>query len=286
MKYVNSISDNPCNRDYFWEATKTTNYHFPRIAGHSHDYYEIFILLVGDACLKIENEVYPIIQGDIIVFPPHMHHQVLLANEDNKDSLYERIYMYVTEPCLNSFDFRDESIRDVFELAAQRHKYLFHIQNHEDYADILDCMLYLYRSKKNQEESELVKRASLLKLLAVLAKDIKEELEKDDSNPLARQIAQYVKEHCRERVTMKSLSDYFYVNEQSLSKTFRKQHQMSIHDYCNQCRIEIAKEKMQEGFTLSEASDFVGFTDYSTFYRTFKKVVGKTPKEYAREIEH
>ena len=47
MRYLLHESDHPISTDYYYECRKTTNDHFPRVLAHTHDYYEIYIYIIG-----------------------------------------------------------------------------------------------------------------------------------------------------------------------------------------------------------------------------------------------
>ncbi len=67
MRYLLHESDHPISTDYYYECRKTTNDHFPRVLAHTHDYYEIYIYLSGSVMLFIEDRIYKVKRGDIIV---------------------------------------------------------------------------------------------------------------------------------------------------------------------------------------------------------------------------
>lgn len=56
----------------------------------------------------------------------------------------------------------------------------------------------------------------------------------------------------------------------------------SFSDFVNKWRIEYAMELMRSdaGLTITEVADRAGFTDRTTFYRSFKKMTGKGPTEW------
>ena len=45
-------------------------------------------------------------------------------------------------------------------------------------------------------------------------------------------------------------------------------------------KTEVAKELLNSGMAPSEVAFECGFTDYSVFYKGFKKYTGKTPTQY------
>lgn len=58
---------------------------------------------------------------------------------------------------------------------------------------------------------------------------------------------------------------------------------MSFSDYINKLRVEEAMDKlvtMENGKTVKQVSEEVGFNNDATFYRHFRKVTGMTPVEW------
>ncbi|NLX69548.1 MAG: helix-turn-helix transcriptional regulator, partial [Clostridiales bacterium] len=66
-----------------------------------------------------------------------------------------------------------------------------------------------------------------------------------------------------------------------LSRVFKKQTGYNLMFYISKRRIEKAVELINQGnLSLTEISQFVGYDDYTYFYRVFKKVKNKSPSEY------
>lgn len=67
MRYITSEQEHPTGSDYYFEATHTTQDHVPCFPAHTHDYYEIYLLLIGSMKLIVEDKLYEIKYGDIVL---------------------------------------------------------------------------------------------------------------------------------------------------------------------------------------------------------------------------
>lgn len=57
---------------------------------------------------------------------------------------------------------------------------------------------------------------------------------------------------------------------------------ISFHQCLTQRRLIAAKALIQEGTLLETVGQDVGFADYSTFYRAFRKAYSISPRQYRR----
>jgi len=85
--------------------------------------------------------------------------------------------------------------------------------------------------------------------------------------------------------TINELSKSLGLNRTYLYKLFMKYVGMSPTDYIEKLRISHACELFkQENMSISEAGKLVGYNDPFYFSRVFKKVMGKSPREYEKSI--
>jgi YesN/AraC family two-component response regulator len=73
------------------------------------------------------------------------------------------------------------------------------------------------------------------------------------------------------------------INSSYLSRIFHKEVGTTVVNYVNQVRIEVVKELLHSNLPLKEIAYQCGFKNYTYFLQTFKKYIGKTPKEYVTE---
>ena len=68
-----------------------------------------------------------------------------------------------------------------------------------------------------------------------------------------------------------------------LSQTINRCSGQSFFDFINRYRVELAQKLLeQRGKSITSVAFDAGFNSESAFYRHFKKVAGKTPKQYQR----
>uniref|UniRef100_UPI0025CE57F6 helix-turn-helix domain-containing protein n=1 Tax=Winogradskyella sp. TaxID=1883156 RepID=UPI0025CE57F6 len=87
-------------------------------------------------------------------------------------------------------------------------------------------------------------------------------------------------------VKLKDLADELNISKHHLSQLLNDNLGKSFAQYINELRIEEAKKLLVENnqFTLEAIGFEAGFSSKSTFYATFKKVVGQTPAEFKRQF--
>ncbi|WP_283680153.1 AraC family transcriptional regulator [Lentilactobacillus sp. Marseille-Q4993] len=73
------------------------------------------------------------------------------------------------------------------------------------------------------------------------------------------------------------------MNPNYIDQYFKKYMNVSIHTYVIEKRIELAKEVLREGSTVTDACNKSGFGNYSNFIRTFGTKVGVSPGKYKKK---
>lgn len=98
---------------------------------------------------------------------------------------------------------------------------------------------------------------------------------------LATEVANYVRHHLSEAITVEDMAAEFYMSRPYLSARFRQETGETLTDY-------VLNEKTEEAKRLLRYSDksaaaigaYLGFSSTAHFSRVFKKYAGLTPREY------
>ena len=97
------------------------------------------------------------------------------------------------------------------------------------------------------------------------------------------QIAEYIRKHLNERITLDTLAEVFQMSKYEISRNFSKYLGASFIEYLNLMRIEEA-----QGLIFNTESSFLdiaestGFDSLSHFGKTFKRVTSMTPSDFKK----
>lgn len=92
--------------------------------------------------------------------------------------------------------------------------------------------------------------------------------------------------HKNTNVKLNDIAKVLHISSHKLSQLLNDNLGKNFALFINEYRIEEAKQLLQENnqFTLETIGFEAGFSSKSTFYATFKKLVGKTPSEFKKQF--
>lgn len=97
----------------------------------------------------------------------------------------------------------------------------------------------------------------------------------------------YIFEHLFDKFSLSDIAEATGMNSNYLSYLFKKKVGVTIGDYIQSERIEVAKKMLiSSDESLSEIYVSLGFIDQSHFTKIFKKFTGMTPKAYRLSHKH
>ncbi len=109
------------------------------------------------------------------------------------------------------------------------------------------------------------------------------QLRKNASKGILQELEKEVRLHYGENLTLRELSQKYYVNSSYLGQVFRKKYGQSFKDYLCSYRISMAaKELLQTDKKIGQIAEEVGYHDTDYFITKFIEQIGCTPAKYRR----
>ena len=108
-----------------------------------------------------------------------------------------------------------------------------------------------------------------------------------EGNAYVRFAKEYVKDNYGKDIRLSEIAKAGNINPAYLSRIFSEEIGETFSDYLIHYRMQIARELLCDiSINVSEVARQVGYGDVKYFSRTFKKVVGISPKDYRRLHAH
>lgn len=98
-------------------------------------------------------------------------------------------------------------------------------------------------------------------------------------------ICDYINQHLDEDLSLDKLAAFFFVSKYHISHIFKDNMGISLHQYILKKRLHACKNAILSGQPVNQVCTQCGFSDYTSFYRAFKKEYGASPKEYKKRSQ-
>lgn len=95
-----------------------------------------------------------------------------------------------------------------------------------------------------------------------------------------RKIVQYLNAHCHENLTLERIARACGFSVSSLKRIFRMYNDQGVMRYFNTIKIRCALKMLEEGKSIQEISDRLGYSSPAYFHVVFKRETGMTPRSY------
>lgn len=132
--------------------------------------------------------------------------------------------------------------------------------------------------------SDYQSREGVLGQIDELAQLVMEEVKKlrfSSGQHMVEAVRKYVEENFSYELTLSSLAEMFHLNETYLSGLFKQHVGITFSDYVTKLRMAKAEQLLQENeLKLTDIAMLVGYSSSSYFSTSFKKNMGKSPKDY------
>jgi len=276
---------------YYKNATR--NFHITRITApqealnlHSHNYFQIYYVIHGTIIHHIKNSSAKLTSGDVFILPPNLPHYIEVP-EGNAD-FYS---MSFTPDFFQNGKESNKLILDFLyylktETAKNIQPKITLIYEDSVFVEVLLKRIIEEFLDKKTGKNEIIKE-SVSVVLSVFARvyfeETAETLHTEENKQQVMYCVDYIRNHFEEDITLTEIVHLSAMSKTCFCSIFTAITGTSFKEYLNRYRIERAAELIASGEKISVAGSRCGYSDFSTFYRNFKKYMGMSPSELANK---
>lgn len=246
------------------------NYH---IGPRTTQYYYLMFVLAGQGTFMQNGKTYALRTSDIFCLFPGLTHEYVT---DPKFNL-QKLFIAFDGPMASELLRRGGLTMDCPHRAGVLNE------------DLIGRMWRLlnYIADHPAGSTDLGRLGSFFKVFSGLEHNL---VYTKDEQPVSSswldQGMHYMNLHYTEGISVSQVADYTGVSRTYFTKRFHETYGVSPIRYLQQLKIDKAKELIaKNAHSLAEIAQTVGYPDLFSFSKAFKKITGKSPKEYRLSVQ-
>ncbi len=258
------------------------NIDMPRSILHSHPFYEIILVRKGTPRYLVDGNWVELHPNELLLLSPGIMHAMFF---ETKNGTYERIILQIQPENME----RALSLADLSERMIKTTQH-FIIRSDAVYKwDITGLInrIVLTGSETNTSLLNSLYMSQLMELLIIieLSSRVEQQVFKSASSTLVADTIRFINEHYQEpTLTVEKIAQHSFVSREHLSRVFKQYAGESVGSYIKNVRMQEFCQGLLSGKNILQACMESGFSDYSSFVKSFKKIYGLTPKDYRKHL--
>lgn len=240
-------------------------------AMHAHEWLEVLYFISGRGTYLVEGSQYPMEPHDVFILRPAEMHKLVIDPEVP----YERIVIHFSPDMLSELDPSHDLLRPFYDRPLGQ-------QNRYSLESDSDGLLRAAFSAFKFDHVPDIRMNLIARLLLILTAldGLHGSGQLHTPAPgLQSELVAYVNEHLFEDISVQTIADAFYRSKSQVSRLFHQATGSPLWDYVVIKRLMAARAMIQRGEAANSACTACGFSDYSAFYRAYRKQYGTSPRE-------
>lgn len=246
---------------------------------HYHEFDKVLIFYSGSAEYIVEGVTYHLMPGDVLFVRHHDIHKPLIS----ADTEYERAILWISPHFLNGGPYGDTNMEHCFSVSSQSHSCLYK-PNTETRTRIRYLVTELEKASKSEDfASGILADTYFLQLIIELNRcvinDCPETPKSIDSK--MDETIRFINSNLASELSVDRLASMCCLSRYYFMRRFKDATGYTVHGYVQQKRLARAAELLLDGMPVAQAAAEVGFEEYSSFLRAFRKSFSVTPTEFS-----
>ncbi len=246
---------------------------------HTHDGYEMLLMLNGKLNMYTEGDGKTLDRGDLICVNTHCFHQGKLISSD----VYDRVVINFKESVLTKLSTDQSDLGKCFKQTIPGKLNFFHLDEDQVHT-------FLKIARKLQQAladksfcADVLSYSLLAQLLVMTNRCVSEDFRTSYKGIIPQLVSEtfaYIDEHLTEELTLNVLEKQLQYNKIYISRCFKKVMGITLQQYIIIKRCSLAQQYLKQGHSPCDSCFMAGFNNYSSFSRTFSRQIGVSPKKY------
>lgn len=258
---------------FTWKGTRTEKENY-----HNHDFSEFVYILSGKGKCRVDDVIYDIEEGDLLLLNPKQMHQFFPREEGTPATEFFVAMTDMQLPGLLPNYVRDEGEPLIMHTTGELRLKLFKI------CSSMEAEAAVYRPGRY-----FMLKSYLMQMILLVIREKAEPIEVKNGfafesvnkKHVVEQILNYFEDHYQEKVSLEQIAENMYLSPFYISKIFKSETgDTPIHHLIN-IRLERAYELLERGNvkSIQEVAAKVGYDDAYHFSKLFKKKYGMPPSQ-------
>ena len=248
---------------------------------HINKYCEIYVFIDGDANYIVEDTIFSLKKGDIVIITPYEVHKALLT----KKGRYERFYFLIP---VDAFSYmRSDPLKKILEFIKNGDNLLSLPDAERE--EVIKILFEMKRLAEKESGNELAVYSYFLKFIDIINRNLGEKSDDRVAKntqqfpQILSDVLRYIDTNLTDIKTAEEIAEHFHISSPYLSSLFKSYTDIGIKKYIQLRKISYAKNLLDNGRNVTEACFESGFNSCSYFIKTFKEHIGTTPFVYVAE---
>ena len=263
----------------FHEHMQVTQY-------HCHDYYELYIHLRGGEYMGVDNKLYVLNPIQVFILPPFCMHGLSCTKEMHN---YERAFLNLSPEVMRNLSCGQLDLNQFLQAHAAGGHYTYQLSQ-PDADRFVQCIRQIETAQSTNHDAvdryqDYAHMITVVNLLCqVIRRTIPVRAETASGNVI-QDVLSYINNHYTQPLSVDELARRFNISASWLAHEFVRFTNRSVYNYVLYRRVMLACRLMLGESSLNAIAYECGFSDYSSFLRTFTKVTGVSPSRYRKNLD-
>lgn len=262
---INIEGNNKFNTYFHYNFTKE---HY--FSGHTHMMWEINVVTKGVLQVTYDDRVVTLGKNMLMICESNVFHRNRVKSDENVELFVYQFYTdripHSHKPRVYELDKKNMALVRIIEEEAEK--------NHE----IARMPKGIVGKNINYQANKLLE----VLIMRLLENENTAEYATNPDEKLYRKAVNFMKDNISKSICIDDIADYCHISPTKIKNIFIKYTGASIMTHYSNMKINAAKGMLEQGVSVGEVSNALGYSSQAYFCTVFKKNTGILPKNYKK----